>query len=688
VFLSAEEMPGQTGQVPEVEGCTIVVGQPSPDDPFRSARSVSLLDGENLAEQVPRSTPESLGEVPGAFVQATNRGGGSPIIRGMVGPGVLLLVDGVRLNNSVYRAGPLQYLNLIDPGMLDRIEVMRGPGSVLYGSDAIGGVVHLVPLRPMDARGQDGVQGGGGLRLRLSSADRGMTGSAHGTVGIGGFGALVAGGIKSFDDLRGGGDVGDQPWSGYRQWSALGAVTHRIDDGAFAGLRISANYLFSRIDGAGRTDKLDAGTLTVYDNEDHLAWMRLAWRVPTTRMELTASFQDFFERKDDRTLDDRLEHVLKTARDDTRVRTLGVDLQSRTSLLGDRLRFHYGGLYYRDFVGSGRWARPATGAWTESPSPNYPDDSRYESYGLHLLAEGDAVRTDCGHVFRLSAGYRFHGMGGGAPALDDREAVSYRAHGHVGQAGLQYLFRDQVNLAVTWSEGFRAPNLQEAVMVGDSGRYWSLANPDLGPESTDTLEALARFRFWRIRASASGWVSWARDLIQMKSDTWNGQDQVNGKDVVRKQNVGRGMLWGVEAEAAAYLGVGMSLRGNLAYTRGDEIVSGGPDVPLSRIPPLFGTVGLRWDAPRMGGFLGFAEVFVRAAARQDRLSPEDVKDSRIPDGGTPGWTTVNLRLGGTIHDSIRLGLLLENLSDTRYKYHGSGIYMPGFNALLSLGASI
>ena len=109
---------------------------------FLSGRSLSTLNAGSLAEASPRSLPEALWDSPGVFVQQTNHGGGSPIVRGMIGPQVLLLVDGVRFSNSVYRTGPVQYLNLIDPLSLGSLRVLRGPGSVLFGSDAMGGVIH------------------------------------------------------------------------------------------------------------------------------------------------------------------------------------------------------------------------------------------------------------------------------------------------------------------------------------------------------------------------------------------------------------------------------------------------------------------------------------------------------------------------------------------------------------------
>jgi outer membrane receptor protein involved in Fe transport len=106
--------------------------------------------------------------------------------------------------------------------------------------------------------------------------------------------------------------------------------------------------------------------------------------------------------------------------------------------------------------------------------------------------------------------------------------------------------------------------------------------------------------------------------------------------------------------------------------------------PLTRIPPLFTRIGLRYDTKRFETWQGYAETYVRAAAGQDRLSPNDERDVRIPEGGTPGWWTWNLAVGLDAWEHLSVGLRAENLLDRKYKYHGSGIYASGTNVLLTL----
>lgn len=673
---------------PDEDYSVVVVGKRQPEPSFLSDRSTSQVTRETLAERAPRTTPEALWETPGVFVQQTNHGGGSPILRGMIGPQNLILVDGVRLNNSVYRTGPLQYLNLLDPFALERLEVLLGPGSVLYGSDAMGGVIRAQPLVPRTA-------GGGAAHVGYASANQGAEIHGHVDGGRGGLAALGGVTYRALNDLVGGRGIGRQVHSGYDHISTLGTVAYRVVDGPRLGLRLSATHLFSRILGAGRTDKLlDAKSLQLYDNDDHLAFGRVSLRYTParTRAELTLSYQRFFERKDDHRVADDLRTRRSTTRDENDVDTGGLDLQLVTRVLGGRLWLQYGGMWYRDWVDSVRLTGAPGAAWQRAAEASYPDGSTYDTYGGFVLAEGDVLRRPTGHVLRLNAGYRLHGMRGFAPDAGGLPEVEILGLGHVFTGSVQYLFGQRANATLSLAQGFRAPNLNEAVMLGDTGKLFHVPNGDLGPERLDTVEILLRGRWWRLTAAVAGHVSRLRDLIKRVEvtdeavlDRWAAT--AGGKEIWWNVNGGDAFLFGTEVQLRLELTRRLSLSGNLAYTWGEERVPGGPDLPLTRIPPLFGVARLRHERALGRRWRGFGELYVLFAATQDRLSPEDEKDVRIPEGGTPGWWTVNLRLGA-VRRRLRLGLTLENLLDTAYRYHGSGVYGAGASARLFVEADL
>jgi len=672
-----------------------VVAKRVPEDRFKTDRSVAVMSESALQEQSPRTVPEAIYDSPGAFVQHTNMGGGSPIIRGMIGPQLLIMVDGVRFNNSTYRTGPGQYLNLIDPLSAERIEILRGPGSVLYGSDAMGGVIQVNTLgastgfsRDADAtHGNEGFRFSGNLLSRYHSANNGGSHHGHFKRSKNDFTVIGGLGYKKFNDLEGGKGVGTQPFVGYDHTSAIGKMVQRFSKGAFKDWSFTVGYLYSRIDDAGRTDKLyDKNSLQVYDNTDHLVYGRLHMTFPgfSSEAKLTVSYQDFFERKDNSTVKDDYKTITKTTRDEVSAATLGLDLNMTTRLKPRGLRLHYGAMWYKDTVNSDRFKQNAGEDWNSSSEQSYPDGSSYSNYGAYGFLEWDVLHLDNGGYFRLGGGYRLHGMSAQVPAKGNLPEVDFSHTGHVFLMSAQYMHREDLNVSFTFSQGFRSPNLQESVMLGDTGKFFHIPNYNLEPEQSNTMELLTRWRTGSLILSWSGYVSFLENLIKREATTWMGQSEIDGKDVVFNVNAGKGILWGTEGSFLLGISGNLSLSGHLTYTWGEEKVDNGPNIPLTRIPPLFGQFKIRYDQLRIGRWNGFVETYIRAATKQDRLSKEDIKDVRIPPGGTPGWMTLNVRAGVALFEHVRLCIGLNNIFNQRYKYHASGIYNPGTNAVLTL----
>lgn len=664
-----------------------VVGKRIPEESFKADRSVEVLEKKAVQEQNPRTVPEALFEVPGTFVQRTNLGGGSPIVRGMIGPQLLIIVDGVRFNNSTYRTGPGQYLNLIDPLSIERIEVLRGPGSVLYGSDAMGGVIQVSPLITVDPRQLEGIEIGGNLLTRYSSANQGSTLHGHFDIGYKGFSFLGGGSYKKFNDLKGGRGGGTQVYSGYDHLSAVGKSTFRFSRGLLDNWSLTFGYLFTRIDDAGRADKLyNKNSLQIYDNKDSLIYGRLHMEFPSINSEgnLIISYHDFFEGKDTTKVEDDYKTPIKTTRDEVAAGTVGIDFQATTQLRENLLWLNYGAMWYHDSVNSDRFIQNAGEGWITSQEQSYPDNSSYENYGLYALLEWDTVRWKKDRFFRLGGGCRLHGMSAHAPGKDGHPVVDFSNIGHVFLFSAQYLDGSRANIAFTYSQGFRSPNLQEAAMVGDAGSYFHIANYHLGPERSDTFELLARRRFGNFTLSCTGYMSLLHNLIKREDTVYNGQSEIDGKDVVQSVNAGEGIIWGLESRFSLSIGHNFKTSGHFTYTFGEEKIDDGENIPLSRIPPLFGQVKVRYETNKYITWQGFIETYARFAAKQDRLSPRDIKDNRIPDGGTPGWWTWNIRAGVLLWDHFRLSLNLENILNKKYKYHGSGIYSAGTNVTLTL----
>ncbi|PQO32939.1 hypothetical protein DTL21_21200 [Bremerella cremea] len=202
---------------------------------FDNPRAINIISHQRLMEKSPLDMGQALENEVGVMVQRTGRGQSSPYVRGLTGQQVLIMVDGVRMTNATFRSGPNQYFNTIDPNTVDHIEVIRGPGSVLYGSDAIGGVINVV-TKSANYTSTNYLTGG--TIQRFSSADLGYTGrvSVEGfTESTGFYGGGTYGNYNNLDiggspDAPAGFDVGRQPATSWRYNAADLKVTYLVDD--------------------------------------------------------------------------------------------------------------------------------------------------------------------------------------------------------------------------------------------------------------------------------------------------------------------------------------------------------------------------------------------------------------------------------------------------------------------------
>ena len=219
-----------------------------------SSAAVTIVTGAELEATGSPNLPLALGRAAGLWVQQTNLGGGSVILRGLTGNQILLVVDGVRINDSATRSGPNQSLNSIDPATVDYVEIFKGPASVLYGSDAIGGVIHVHTKRrtPVLGGGEAGVEGRITTQVETALNGGRLTAEASGATERNAWEAIVSG--WRWGDLRAGGGE-TQEFTGYDGGSAFGAWEHQFAPGS--NLRFTATYYGDNE--VPRTDKLVPG---------------------------------------------------------------------------------------------------------------------------------------------------------------------------------------------------------------------------------------------------------------------------------------------------------------------------------------------------------------------------------------------------------------------------------------------
>jgi hemoglobin/transferrin/lactoferrin receptor protein len=626
--------------------------------------SVSVLSEAQLQQQLPRSLPEALMQTPGVWMQKTNHGGGSPFVRGLTGNQTLLLIDGIRLNNSTYRYGPNQYLNTVDPFSLSKVEVLRGSGAVQYGSDALGGVVQLLTHNP--EFNSEKTRLSAGITGKWMSADMEQTLRTQIRLASPKVAVHAGMSLKDFGDLLAGGDLGVQTPSAYQE-----------QDGDFkARIRFSERqelvlaWQMVRQQNVGRYDQVAQRGYRHYEfdpQERSLAYARLKWDFDSNwfnRVHFTVSTQ--------RSLEGRFKQKEQAdffSYEEDQVDTRGISLEvfsqptSRWSAVS-------GVEYYADQIGS---FAQRTSLPDSILGPRirglYPDGAAADNLGLFSLHRWQCERLHVEgglryNIFRLESFDPEFGL------------QNIQPQALVGNLGLSYLLGPKSRLFVSGNTGFRAPNINDLGSFGSFDSGIEVPVSSLDPERSVSLEAGYRWVGEKVRFSVSAYHSWLIDLISRVRSQYQGQDSLNGEQVYTKANVNQASIQGVEAEGRWQLSKGLVLQTYLIYTFGENAENG---EPLRRIPPFYGNMMLRY---KRGPW--FANLQYQFAGTQNRLSGGDIDDHRIPDGGTPGWQIFNAWMGYD-RDWLRVSLGLQNLTDEAYRMHGSGVDGYGRSVWVAAG---
>ena len=649
--------------------------------------TVHVVDREALHAAAPRTTPDAFRGLPSVMVQKTGYGQGSPYLRGFTGFRTLMLVDGIRLNNSTFRDGPNQYWNTVDPWAIARYETVMGPASVLYGSDAVGGAVNALTLAPPAWAGQATWERT--LAARVATADEslqtraGVRGRATERLGF------AAGATwKKFNDVRGGADVGRQRHTGYEEAD----FDLRADYDFASGATLTLAHQQVAQDDAWRTHStfygidwkgLKAGDdqKRSYDQDRALTYLRLA---DADRAGAVAAYRLTLSRQ---AQDERLHRVRADGRRDESgvdVTTWGAALELESpSALG---RWVYGVDVARDEVDSFSRRYKADGSLNkvEAQGP-VADDATYDLVGVFVQDTaalfGGALEATPGVRYTyaaLDADRVLDPVSGAVGARsDDWDSV-------VGSLRLLAPLGAERRHAVYGglSQGFRAPNLSDLTRL-DAARSGEIETPvdDLDPERFVSAELGARYDDGRRSAEIAGYYTWIEDLI-VRAPTGETVDELQE---VTKKNAGEGYVAGVELTLGWQVAEDWHLRLSGSWMEGQADAYPTSD-PLavrdyvSRLMPLTGQAAVRWQP---AGEAYWLEAVVDAAEKADRLSADDERDTqRIPPGGTPGYAVLTLRGGATVRDDLQLTVALENVADEDYRIHGSGVNEPGRNLVV------
>jgi len=653
---------------------------------FTTPNIVDLVETSDAAmNHIAPSITAALGEAPGIMVQKTSIGQSSPFIRGFTGFRTLFLIDGIRLNNSVFRDGPNQYWTTVDLFATDRMEVMKGPGSVLYGSDAIGGTVNA--LSPQ-------LHGSGQWRQRLyyryASADASSTGrfDVDGAAGER-FAFRLGGTYRNYDDLRAGDGVGRMPKTGYDEMA--GDVRCEFYPAPGQVIILASQTLAQ--DDIWRTHKTIYGTswrgTTVGDEKERSLDQRRSLTYAQYRAEDLRPWLSNVNINLSYHLQQEDQHRIKSndAGDDQgfAAGTTGAWLQCQSpSPIGP---LSYGIEYYRDDVDSYLKKYKADGSLDKIDIQGpVADDAVYQTTSAFLqndIALGARTNLILGARYAVIAAdsdkVKDPVSGEQVSLSDDWQALtgSARLHATLDERGHWGAF-------VGASQGFRAPNLSDLTRL-DTARTDELETSalNLDPENFICYDIGIKANFHNFTMRAGYFYT---DIDGMIVRVPTGRI-IDGDREVTKRNAGDGFVHGFDFGFRARLHPQITLTTALGWFEGkiDTYPTSEPVLQrdyLDKMMPLMGSVSAKW----LGAEKRFwTEAECAFAADQDKLSAADQNDTqRIPPGGTPGYAVFNVRAGWLATRAINLSAGIDNLADSAYRIHGSGANEPGRSVLFGI----
>ena len=684
------------------------------------AQQVQVLTLRQIEEAQARNTADLLSNTAGVFVQRSQMGGGSPVLRGFEASRILLVVDGVRLNNLIYRSGHLQNVITLDNNSLERIEVLFGPASTVYGSDALGGAVHLFTKAPkFTPEGRnDLVELNAFTRVGTVNRER----TAHVDFFLGGrkwasFTSLTA---SDFGDLRGGTSqnpfydkpYGERPFyvdringrdslvknsdrylqvgSAYSQYDLVQKIAYRPSSGTTHGVNIQ----YSNSSDVPRYDRLtDTSPATGLRFAEWYYGPQTRWLAAYDfdrnrsgrffdRIHANVNFQDVLESRHQRTF-----ASLSRQHREEKVRvlggTLGMRHVSEKHVLNTGIDFQYNTLRSTAFAENIETGR------SSALDTRYPDGSN----SMANVAAYFSHTWKLDPTLTLTEGFR---VGYSMLAAEFRDTtffnfpekkVRQNMPVYSGSIGLIHIPNDDLKLAILLSTGFRVPNIDDLAKVFES-RPGTVILPNTGirPEKTVTTE-IGITKIYNGRSSWENTLYYTHftDAISVDVYQYQGRDSivydgVNSR-VFAAQNKKSAYIYGFSSAYRTRLLEDLEWSFRLDYTYG-RYKTDSSDVPLDHIPPLQLFTGLRYAHERFTAdftvqYNGWKRL------RDYSLNTEDNERYATADG-MPAWFCVNLRAGYHVSEHWDVQAGVDNVFDTQYRVFSSGINAPGRNLFLTL----
>ncbi len=679
------------------------------------ARAIAFTNPQTSADLLQNS-----GKV---FVQKSQLGGGSPMIRGFATNRLLLTVDGVRMNNAIFRGGNIQNVISIDPYGIKNTEVIFGPGSVIYGSDAIGGVMNFYTKNAM-LSSTDSLSFSGNANYRFASANKENTVHFDFNLGKKKWAYLTSVSYNSFDDLKMGTKGPDsylrknyvtttngvdalvtndnaqkQVSTGYDQVNLMQKITHKPNNNwnMDIGLFYSETSDYSRYDRLIRPDRDGTGLRSAEWYYGPQKWFMGNMQLNKKGkgkfydgLKITTAYQYFEESRNERGYQDPILYSTKEM-----VNALSTNIDFENKKIGD-LRLYYGAEYVYNYVNSDGSQKNITTNIKSDAASRYPDGSSWQTLAGYLNGEYKAKPN-----FTLLSGLRYSHVWIDAefdktfyPFPFDNTNLSTGAL--TGSMGFSWFPKANLQITFNGSTGFRSPNIDDVGKVFDSEPGSVVVpNPDLEPEYAYNVELGVQKNVKdKVVLKGVAFYTYLVDALVRRDYQFNGLSQIayNGElsNVQAMQNAAKAYVYGFEFGLEAFLSENLSLVSNLTLTEGIEEDVDGNDTPARHVAPTFGDFHLIWKNQNLKAdlFLNYNGEIANndLATSEQNKSYIYAKDANgLP--YSPSWYTLNLRSQYYLTNAFKVSLSLENITNQLYRSYSSGIAAPGTNLILGVGYS-
>ena len=690
----------------------LVISTKLPNDYARLVNQVVAISAKQIDFQNFQSTAELLSNSGTLFVQKSQQGGGSPVIRGFEASRVLLLVDGVRMNNLIFRAGHLQNVITVDESMLESVGVFYGPTSTLFGSDALGGTVAMTTKRAKFFN-ETKNKFTGGINTRYSSVNNEKSIALTLNYAATNFAALSILSFNNFGDLKMGkernhnGDYfGERPTyvttvngvdqlnsnndkytqvgSAYKQYNFLQKFAYKTSSGFEHGL----NFQFSTSSDINRYDRLTetAGSGLKFSEWYYGPQQRVLGVYSLSKenallgsdLKLNVAFQNAKESRHNRRFGN---YNLQNRNENVTMYSVGFDLNKKFT----KGELFYGFESYFETLNSTAYANNInTGVRTDL-------DTRYPNGDNNMMRNDVYISYNEKISDRTvwNAGARIGYTTLKSTIADDTffplpfTSISQGNFTYSGTFGIVHKTSNNFTLKANVASGFRAPNVDDLAKIFESAAGTIIVpNEDLKPEKTLTADFgfVIQSDSKKIKLENTYFYTRLYDAIVTDEFLYNGQSTIiydgTTSQVFANQNKGKAFITGVSTNFSAEIIPSLLLNANFNYTLG-RVIENGNKSPLDHISPYFGKIGVAYSKS-WATFEAYMLYNGKKEASDYSTSGED-NAQYAPVGGMPAWETYNFKAGFNVYKGATLFVGVENLLDTQYRVFASGINAPGRN---------